>query len=53
MEAMEVDQLIVVSEIDEQGAFNYDEALKTSLNELMEAIPAICLNRRHSSWIDK
>ena len=37
MESVDVDKLISVSELDEMGSLNYDEALKTSLNELMEA----------------
>ena len=37
MMAEEVNHLITVSELDEKGALNYDEALKTSLNILMEA----------------
>ena len=36
MDPEEVDRLVTVSELDELGALNYDEALKISLNVMME-----------------
>ena len=38
MDAEDVNELIVVSELDEQGALNYDEALALGLNEFMDEL---------------